>query len=382
MHTEDVDYCLGLLQTLIRKRGQLKAAVSAMIHTATQWSEEVSDKSLWYKLRLRLCELSEGKIFLEVERARLLLSLANYRMQSDDVDGAAKLLQDVPVETFGAIEKLEQAEFILEQLRLVMLNGDWIRAQIVSRKISPKVLETDDMKDVKYRFYSQMVQYHTHEQDYKEVCSCYEKLLETEKITSSEALTLSTVEENVIFLLLCHRSDEQRAALESLQSNYRKLLKKSPFVRILIHDVLGHNVLAWPLPDEIQHLRIFSDDFAPNAEARRALLRRRMVQHNIYVFANFYSRVTLERLATVMNIPKLEVEREVCDLVSSHGLRAKIDRPLDEVTFQRDEHTLEAWAQAVGRSVDLVDDACHLIDKERVIHAANLKKKQLLAQVK
>lgn len=44
----------------------------------------------------------------------------------------------VPQETFGAMAKTEKIAFILEQVRLCLAKKDFIRAQILSRKISPR----------------------------------------------------------------------------------------------------------------------------------------------------------------------------------------------------------------------------------------------------
>ncbi len=48
------------------------------------------------------------------------------------------------VETFGSMEKREKVEFILEQLRLCLAKKDYIRTQIISKKISTKFFEEKD----------------------------------------------------------------------------------------------------------------------------------------------------------------------------------------------------------------------------------------------
>ncbi len=42
------------------------------------------------------------------------------------------------METFGSMEREEKAKFILEQMRLCMAKKDFIRTQIISKKISTK----------------------------------------------------------------------------------------------------------------------------------------------------------------------------------------------------------------------------------------------------
>ena len=59
------------------------------------------------------------------------------------------------VETFGSMERREKVEIILEQMRLGLLRNDFIRTQIISKKISTKfftepnteVVEDDDVED-------------------------------------------------------------------------------------------------------------------------------------------------------------------------------------------------------------------------------------------
>jgi 26S proteasome regulatory subunit N5 len=66
--------------------------------------------------------------------------LAKIRESQGKIKEAADIMQEVQVETYGAMEKREKTEFILEQVRLCLDSGDFIRAQIISRKINTKIL--------------------------------------------------------------------------------------------------------------------------------------------------------------------------------------------------------------------------------------------------
>lgn len=48
------------------------------------------------------------------------------------------------VETFGSMERKEKVEFILEQMRLCLAKKDYIRCQIISKKISIKFFNSED----------------------------------------------------------------------------------------------------------------------------------------------------------------------------------------------------------------------------------------------
>jgi len=50
----------------------------------------------------------------------------------------------IQVETFGSMEKREKVEFILEQMRLCLAKKDYVRTQIISKKISTKYFDEKD----------------------------------------------------------------------------------------------------------------------------------------------------------------------------------------------------------------------------------------------
>ena len=61
------------------------------------------------------------------------------------------------VETFGSMEKREKVEFILEQMRLCLAKKDYIRTQIISKKINTKFFEDKDFDELKLKYYELMI---------------------------------------------------------------------------------------------------------------------------------------------------------------------------------------------------------------------------------
>ena len=59
---------------------------------------------------------------MEVERATLTQQLSKMREEDGDIKGAAEIMQDLQVETFGSMDKKAKVAFILEQMRLTLLN--------------------------------------------------------------------------------------------------------------------------------------------------------------------------------------------------------------------------------------------------------------------
>lgn len=88
-------------------------------------------------------QVTEGKIYVEVERARLTHKLAKIREDEGDITEAANIIQELQVETYGSMDKREKVELILEQMRLCLAKKDYIRTQIISKKINIKFFEDE-----------------------------------------------------------------------------------------------------------------------------------------------------------------------------------------------------------------------------------------------
>ena len=96
------------------------------------------DKPTMMKLIDTLRTVTEGKIYVENERSRLTHRLAMIHEKDGNVAEAAKIMQELQVETYGSMERKEKVEMILEQMRLCLAVQDFIRAQIISKKISTR----------------------------------------------------------------------------------------------------------------------------------------------------------------------------------------------------------------------------------------------------
>jgi 26S proteasome regulatory subunit N5 len=117
-----------------------------------------------------LKEVCEGKIYVEAESAKLHFMLAKIYENQGDVALACDTIQDVHVETYGSLSKMEKAEFILEQIRLNLIRKDFIRTAIQSRKMNLKTLDEDGFEDIKIRYYIMQIEYHMYQKDAWEIC--------------------------------------------------------------------------------------------------------------------------------------------------------------------------------------------------------------------
>ena len=84
---------------------------------------------------------------MEVERARLTRLLARIAEERGNAQEAAEIMQEVAVETYGALCKEEKVAFILEQVRLVLERGDYTRAQILAKKVNARTFIEREKKE-------------------------------------------------------------------------------------------------------------------------------------------------------------------------------------------------------------------------------------------
>ena len=82
---------------LAKKRNILKLAVTKMIQEAVTFVEETPDMPTKLELINTLRNVTEGKIYVENERARLTLKLSVIHENNGDITSASSVLQELQV---------------------------------------------------------------------------------------------------------------------------------------------------------------------------------------------------------------------------------------------------------------------------------------------
>ncbi|XWS58965.1 hypothetical protein CRYUN_Cryun08bG0079500 [Craigia yunnanensis] len=385
---------------LSKKRGQLKQAVTAMVQQAMQYIDETPDIETRIELIKTLNSVSAGKIYVEIERARLIKKLAKIKEEQGLIAEAADLMQEVAVETFGAMAKTEKIAFILEQVRLCLDRQDYVRAQILSRKISPRVFDADTSKEkkkpkegdnvveeppadipslleLKRIYYELMIRYYFYNNDYLEICRCYKAIYEIPSIRENPSQWIPILRKICWYLILAPHDPMQSSLLNSTLED--KNLFEIPNFRLLLKQLVTVEVIQWTslwnsYKDEFENEKNMLGGSLVDKAAED--LRQRIIEHNILVVSKYYSRITLKRLAELLCLTIQETEKHLSEMVVSKALVAKIDRPMGIVCFQiaKDSNEiLNSWAVNLEKLLDLVEKSCHQIHKETMVHKAALK---------
>lgn len=104
------------------------------------------------------------------------------------------------------------------------------------------------------------------------------------------------------------------------------------------------------------------------------------MHHNIHVISNCYDQISLNRLAQLLNASIEDSENLLSELVSAKFINSKIDRLNGIIKFgqkKNPENLLNSWSLQINDILDLLEESSHLIQKERMLHEAKLKRIQL-----
>lgn len=175
------------ISVLSKRRAQLRQVTQAIVQHSVGLLEKVPSEELKQKMIVVLREVSDGKIFVELERARLTQTLSNMQEAKGDIQAAAETLQELQIETVGSMDKKEKAHFLLEQIRLLLAINDFVRAEIITNKVNRKVLLEDDFQELKLKFYHLMVAFHMHKRNYFEICQSYLSIFNTPSVKENIA---------------------------------------------------------------------------------------------------------------------------------------------------------------------------------------------------
>jgi 26S proteasome regulatory subunit N5 len=129
--SQDAEILHSTLKQLSTRRSQKSKAIATLVETVSPWLVDTDGftplptctfaSSARDALISTLRTITEGKMYLEAEYARITRCMAILLEQEGKVDEAANVLGEVHVETYGSLSKREKVEFVLEQMRLNLM---------------------------------------------------------------------------------------------------------------------------------------------------------------------------------------------------------------------------------------------------------------------
>ncbi|KAM9222247.1 26S proteasome non-ATPase regulatory subunit 12 isoform 3-T3 [Leptosomus discolor] len=314
---------------LSKRRSQLKQAVAKMVQQCCTYVEDITDLPVKLRLIDTLRMVTEGKIYVEIERARLTKTLATIKEQNGEVKEAASILQE------------------LQKLKL--------------------------------KYYNLMIQLDQHEGSYLSICKHYRAIYDTPCIQAESEKWQQALKSVVLYVILSPYDNEQSDLVHRISSD--KKLEEIPKYKDLLKLFTTMELMRWTaLVEEYgKELREGSLDSpatdvfgcTEEGEKRWKDLKNRVVEHNIRIMAKYYTRITMKRMAQLLDLSVDESEEFLSNLVVNKTIFAKVDRLAGIINFQRPKdpnNILNDWSHKLNSLMALVNKTTHLIAKEEMIH--------------
>lgn len=214
-----------------------------------------------------------------------------------------------------------------------------------------------------------MIKLNLYLKKFLECAKCCKSIVTSSKVDSNRVFT-----EMVIFLLLSPFSKEQHEMINQILAEKR--IKSFPIFADLIKIFLKKELIRWDTVETIVSSHsLFQSEIFLKADWI-AHLQKRVVEHNIRVVADLYSKITLKRMSELLNMSEEITEETLADLISSGIVSAKIDRLEGKVIFVKndlehcDEHVLlNQWSSQVDSLLTLLVKTNHMISKEEMANS-------------
>lgn len=221
---------------LSKRRGQAKKAIIDMVQLCiTAFVDNMPTREERYNLLTTLREATDGKLFLEKEYANCTRMLCEMHEEDGRVDEATKIIQEIQIETYGSLINREKVDFILYQMKLVLMRQDFVRLQIMSRKISKKAIAEVGLESQKIEYFNFMTKYFIHEKIILDVAKSFHTIFET-FAKNEAALDPTGANKNLafqnfaFFLMLAPYSNEKVDLMNIVEKNNARELDQNEII--------------------------------------------------------------------------------------------------------------------------------------------------------
>lgn len=360
------------LVLLAKKHGQLKISVQNFIQEIIKNLDKTPNLDTKIEVIETIRTVSENKIFVEVERARVTRELSHIRQAEGKIDEATDLLTELQVETYGSMNLREKMEFILEQVELCILKGDFTQAEILSRKILVKTLQFEEYQDIKLKYYELLIKIGLNKNDYLTITRNFLSIYEIKDVLKDETKWKPILTSIVYFVVLSPYDNLQNDLIHKISKDLN--LKKLELQNKLIESFITKELMRWPIieqiySDELKKSQYFDDSNESN-KVHWKDLRNRVIEHNLRVVSSYYTRITIERLNELLDLKETETEQFISTLVNSGIIYAKINRPAKIVNFGKPKDSnelLNQWSNNIDDLLNHIETINHLITKEEML---------------
>lgn len=368
----------NILIFAMKKHLQSEQAIGEMIRECCKFSD-LLDGSHKMKLLETLKIITNGKLYSEIERAKICKDLAAIRKEEGKTAQAIAILEDLKIDTLTTLDRRDRIEIILELMELLVESKNFVKCLIIAKKINKQHLDqTPEYEDLKIRFYQLMITIDKGE-NYLRTSSHYQGILSTRscevELDERERLMALAIAYCVLSPFDNEKSDMMQRLLKHKFIDHVPLYKQLLKVFTTIELINWYAIKA-QFKGELILLGIFDVNHQEGLKCWKDF-RTATIEHNIKVFATYYQRAYLSHMSEFLDINVDETEKHLCNLIINKSIKAKIDRLTGVVTFSQthfvpdgkptscqQDNVLKDWLHQVSTLMKVIDKTTHLINKE------------------
>lgn len=168
------------------------------------------------------------------------------------VDEATKTIQEIQIETYGSLLNQEKVDFILHQMKLVLNRRDFVRCQIMSRKISKKHINEAGLERQKIQYYLYMTKYYIHEKMILETAKAYQTIYDTYnksnpdlQLDPSGELKSVAFQNFILYLMVAPYTNEKVDLLNIAESLYSRELDANELIAKFMRKFLTYELMPF-----------------------------------------------------------------------------------------------------------------------------------------
>lgn len=263
-------------------------------------------------------------------------------------------------------------------MKLVLARKDFVRCQIISKKLTPKNLKGEEFEELKVRFFQRVNQYYIHEKLHIQTAKGFQTIFDTISKSKGEAANLTDIkklafEGFVFYLLISPFSNEQVDLLNIVNTLYARELEQHVVINKFVQRFLASELI--PLnEEEVKAVLIQYEPFKAPTENHSNHFKefiRQIIQHNLRVIEKYYTRIQINRLSVLIGVSMERAETELADMVVNGRITAKINRISGVVNFGDKKFSndiLNDWNTDLGSLLDKIEQTSHLIHREKVVY--------------
>lgn len=371
----------NILMFAMKKHLQSEQAIGEMIRECCKFSDLIEERKKKIKLLETLKLVTNGKLYSEIERAKICKDLALIMKEDGKIAKAISILDDLRIDTITTLDRKDRIEIVLQQMELLVESKEFIKCLIIAKKINKQHLDqTAEYEMFKIKFYRLMITIDKNE-NYLNTSRHYQSILNTESVASEISERKHLLALAITYCIISPFDNEKSDMMERLLKH--KFIDDIPLYKELLKEFTTIELINWytmkaKFKEDLKSLGIFDVTQQEGLKTWKDF-RTATIEHNIKVFATYYERAYLSHMSEFLDINVDETEKHLCNLIVNKSIKAKIDRLSGIVSFNQKhlaqkndpkpldcqpEIILNDWLHQISSLMRIIDNTTHLINKE------------------